>query len=77
MRRGGEVKRFLIEIDDEAWEDMCMVQQHEYERDKLSMPIPPPLDETVFYDYLCCRMGSDIEWPDEFAGVVITDVTNA
>jgi len=40
----------------------------------MSIPIPPPIDEEVFYDYLCTRMG--IEWPDEFSGVKITDVTN-
>lgn len=71
------MKFFLIEIDDESWADMCMVQRNEYERDKISMPIPPPIDEEVFYDYLCTRMGADIEWPDEFAGVKITDVTNS
>ena len=68
------MKRFLIEIDDESWADICMEQGEAYTKDRLSMPIPPPLDEVVLYDYLCRRMDADLEWPDEMAGVTITEV---
>ena len=68
------MKRFLLEIDDDAWADIYMGQTDVYTKDRLSMPIPPPLDEVVLYDYLCRRMDADLEWPDEMAGVTITEV---
>jgi hypothetical protein len=64
------MKRFLIEIDDESWADICMEQGEAYG----SMFLPPPLDEVVLYDYLCRKMDADLEWPDEMAGVTITEV---
>lgn len=72
---GGEtMKRFLIEIDDESWEDMLNEQREAYG----NSVVIPPVDEDVFYDYLCRRMDADIEWPeDAFVGVRITDVTNS
>lgn len=65
------MKRFLIEIDDDAWETICAEMRREYQ----PLPVPPPVDEDVLYDYLCMKTGAGDEWPHEFHGVTITEIS--
>jgi len=59
-RRGG-MKRFLIEMDDDAWAAMCREQRVAYKcGDGAELCGIPPEDKDVFYDYLCRRSGADM-----------------
>jgi hypothetical protein len=73
-RRGG-MKRFLIEMDDDAWAAMCREQRVAYKcGDGAELCGIPPEDKDVFYDYLCRRSGADMVWPDELSTIAVTDL---
>jgi len=70
------MKRFLIEIDDDAWAAMCREQRQAYESgDGAELHGIPPEDKDVFYDYLCRRSAAGMVWPDELSTIVVTDIT--
>lgn len=70
------MKRFLVEIDDNAWEAMCREQREAYEcGNGFELQGVPPEDKDVFYDYLCRRSGADMVWPDELTTILVTDIT--
>lgn len=69
------MKRFLIEIDDDAWKEICRKQKRAYERDDYdygTMPIPPT-DDKVFYDYLFLRAGVCRHAHDELHGMTVSE----
>ncbi len=70
------MKRFLIEMDDDAWAAMYREQREAYKCGGVAeLHGIPPEDKDVFYDYLCRRSGADLVWPDELSTIVVTDIT--
>lgn len=63
------MKRFVIEMDDDTWEEICTRQKPTYRNMEF-----PPLDNEVFYDYLARRTSADHHDDDEMHHIRISEI---